>query len=195
MSNHLKSAGNHLKKSSSDLKMLFFLPIVVGVIIIGICVNFYSRFPDLDNPTELSQYEAKGTLITIAIISFIGFIINIITYFSLTSNINKSGDFLILLSETLDLNDRKSDTQSNSIETNETDLDIPEVVSFENNVVRFADGVESVLFQKKITRQIMYYIEIESKKYFYEELEKGFKGSYLLKVKGIISEDGLYNRN
>ena len=134
-------------------------------------------------------------LLTISLIAIIGFIINIITYFSLTSNINKSGDFLILLSETLDLNDRNSDNQNKLIERNVTDLQIPEVVSFENDTVIFADGVESVLFQKKITRQIMYFIEVESKKYFYEELKKGFKGSYLLKVKGIISEDGLYNKN
>jgi hypothetical protein len=194
MSPYLKSAGNHLKKSSSNLRTLFFLPIIVGVIIIIQGVYYYSRHPDLDNITESSLKELQGTLLIISLVSFIGFIINIITYFSLTSNINKSGDFLILLSETLDLNNLNSDSKDTSDFQEESDK-IPEVVSFENNIVKFADGVVSVLFQKKITRQLIYYIEVESKKYLYEELEKGFKGSYLLKVKGIISEDGLYNKN
>lgn len=83
MSPHLKSAGNHLKKSSSNLRTLFFLPIIVGVLIIGFCINFYSHHPNLDNITESYQKELRGTLLIISLVSFIGFIINIITYFSL----------------------------------------------------------------------------------------------------------------
>ena len=107
--------------------------------------------------------------------------------------INDSGKYLILLSESLELNSFNSNSTEKSNDSQESPQEIPEVVSFENNVVRFADGVESGLYQKKITRQVIYFIEFESKKYFYEELEKGFKGSYLLKVKGIVSKDGLYN--
>ena len=125
------------------------------------------------------------------LISVIFIIIILLLFLSLIQNLNDSGHWLILLSESLENDSSKSDEIS--IKPIVEEIEIPEVVSFENNVVRFADGVESVLFQKKVTRQLIYYIEFESKKYLYEELEKGFKGSYLLKVKGIVSKDGLYN--
>ena len=110
MSNHLKSAGNHLKKSSSNLRTLFFLPIIIFVIITVLLMNFYFHHPNFDNNTESFANDLKGTLSFITFVSFIGFIIHIITYFSLTGNLNKSGDFLVQYSETIEVNSSDKST-------------------------------------------------------------------------------------
>lgn len=180
MSHHLKSAGNSLKSSSSSLQTLFFIPFVCFIFILIFTLS-----------SKGSESSSIGP-ITI-FIGVLGSIFHIATYFSLVKHLNDSGKYLILLSESLESNNFKSNSSEYVIGSQEINDEIPDVISFDNNVVKFANGVESGLFQKKITGQIIYFIETESKKYFYEDLQKGFKGSYLLKVKGIISEDGLYN--
>ena len=104
MSNHLESAGKSLKESSNNLRTLFFLPIIIGVIITLIFLYFLHLHPNFDNNSKSFSIDLKGTLTIISMVSIVGFIVNIITYFSLTSNINKSGDFLILFSKTIEFN-------------------------------------------------------------------------------------------
>jgi hypothetical protein len=89
MSNHLKSAGNSLKKSSNNLLLMNIIWFISFLIVLGI-------------ETMNSDYQSK--LEIIKIVNIISFLLIFILNFSFISNLNDSGKSLNLYSETLDLN-------------------------------------------------------------------------------------------